>query len=954
MNWLLTNEVLQYAAWFLALLELVLALYILLLNAWHTANRHLSGLLFLFAVNNLALGMQIGAADAAQAALPTLLLAATSPMIQTGLFLVALVLLKPGWLFRSVPGSEQTRRRPLLWLLYGLLLLPPVLTAIDAIWQTGLWYTGLSEGYEGGFLAMTGYADGLLLSLPLRVVLIFAVPFLTLAPLAYVAFWDKAATRLIRLLARTLLGAQILAIAIQMGLRSLVPAPTTTLLAGALFVLVYAYAAFRQMVSERRVQRGRLQARLTALILAVTVPLLVAVVAFVSLQAGDVIERSADEQLAATNRALAANVDVWLDLNSQALAQLVSLPDVVSMDPERQKPILEAMAEAHPHMYLVSVTDMKGINVARSDDAENKDYHDRLWHIGARNGVPVTYQTLVGRTSGEPALVVSMPIRRTLGTIVGVGMFASDLDDISEEVWASDVGETGFAYVVDGLNQVVAHPVAEYAAELRDLDYYPPVFQLRSGVEGALTFNDEEGRTWRAHVSELENGWGVVVQQEESELLSTLRTVRTISWIVVVGGSLLLVGLMALVVRQIAQPIGTLTETATAIAGGDLSRVAPVESEDEVGMLARAFNSMTEQLRGLIAGLEQEVADRTQDLEQRSRYLEATAEVGQAAASILEPDDLIRQAVDLILERFGLYYVGLFLVDEAGEWAELQAGTGEAGRAMLARGHRIRLGVGMIGWSVAHGEARVAGEAGADAVRLATPELPDTRSEAALPLRSRGRVLGALSVQHTRPGAFDPDTMAVLQTMADQVAVALDNAHLFAESQEALEAERRAYGELTREAWENVLQARPELGYRYAGRRLERARGEWRPEMRQAEQRGQVVQGNGGATLSIPIKVREQVVGALGFRKDSPGEAWTAEERELLVAFVARLEVALESARLYEDTQRRAARERLMGEITGRMRESLDVDTVLQTAVREMRDALRLAEVKVQLEVDET
>ena len=212
------------------------------------------------------------------------------------------------------------------------------------------------------------------------------------------------------------------------------------------------------------------------------------------------------------------------------------------------------------------------------------------------------------------------------------------------------------------------------------------------------------------------------------------------------------------------------------------------------------------------------MADRTQELEQRSSYLVAAAEVGRTAASILEADALVQQVVELIRKDFGLYYVGLFQVDDSGEWAELRAGTGEAGWTMLARGHRLHIGGdSMIGWSITNRQPRIALEAGEDAVRLATPELPETRSEAALPLQSRGRVMGALSVQHTRPGAFDEDTIVVLQTMADQVAVALDNARLFAGRQEALEAVQRAYGEVSSEAWHEML--RSGLGWAFAATR---------------------------------------------------------------------------------------------------------------------------------------
>jgi GAF domain-containing protein len=190
----------------------------------------------------------------------------------------------------------------------------------------------------------------------------------------------------------------------------------------------------------------------------------------------------------------------------------------------------------------------------------------------------------------------------------------------------------------------------------------------------------------------------------------------------------------------------------------------------------------------------------------------AASEAGYAVTSILNPDQLIQQ-VDLIRERFALYDVGLFLVDETGQWALLRAGTGQAGQKMLAAGHRIKVGEGMIGWAVLNSQARVAMQAEQDAVRLAASDLPETRSEAALPLRSRGRVIGALTVQSTQPAIFDPDFVTLLQTMADQVAVALDNARLFSESEGAIQALRRSYGEMSRKAWFEALRARRIPGY---------------------------------------------------------------------------------------------------------------------------------------------
>jgi GAF domain-containing protein/HAMP domain-containing protein len=424
--------------------------------------------------------------------------------------------------------------------------------------------------------------------------------------------------------------------------------------------------------------------------------------------------------------------------------------------------------------------------------------------------------------------------------------------------------------------------------------------------------------------------------------------------VVALGAIAVAVGVSLLVTRGIAGPLANLTETAAQVAAGNLALSVPVESRDEIGALAGAFNTMTVRLRDLVGSLEERVAERTRELEQRSTYLEASADVARAAGSVLDPEELVRQAVDLIRDRFDLYYVGLFLADETEEWAIMRAGTGEAGRAMLARGHRIRVGEGMVGWSIANAQSRITSRAEADAVRLAIPELPETRSEAALPLRSRGQVLGALSVQATDPEAFDEEMIVVLQTMADQVAVALDNARLFAASQQALEAERRAYGEISREAWARLIGSQVAAGYRADERGVAPAVGSLPPEVQQAIRQGQAALDGDGEepAMAVPIPVRDQVIGTLKFRKPGGGD-WAEDEIALLEGMAAQLGQALESARLYQDTQRRAARDRLIGEVTAHMRETLELEDVLKTAASEMRQALGLEDLVIRLKTPE-
>jgi GAF domain-containing protein len=371
-------------------------------------------------------------------------------------------------------------------------------------------------------------------------------------------------------------------------------------------------------------------------------------------------------------------------------------------------------------------------------------------------------------------------------------------------------------------------------------------------------------------------------------------------------------------------------------------------------------HELTREVEGQRLTLERQVGERTADLARRARYLEATSEVAREAAAVLNLEQLLSQVVNLVSERFGFYHTGIFLVDASREWAELQAASSEGGRRMLARGHRLRVGIeGIVGYVTGRGEARIALDVGEDAVHFDNPDLPETRSEMALPLKARGDTIGALDVQSQEPGAFSAEDVAVLQTLAEQVAIAISNLRLFEQAQGALKAERRAYGESSRQAWADLLRTRLEWGYRYDHQAIAPAQGDWQPEMIEAAQTGVPThrdgetRGHDGVGLAMPIKVREQVIGVLNFRKDEGDGPWATAEVTLLETLVEQLGTALESARLYQDTQRRAIRERLTGEITSRMRSTLDLETILQTATDEIYQALGLDRVTVRLTTTE-
>jgi GAF domain-containing protein len=406
-------------------------------------------------------------------------------------------------------------------------------------------------------------------------------------------------------------------------------------------------------------------------------------------------------------------------------------------------------------------------------------------------------------------------------------------------------------------------------------------------------------------------------------------------------------GLLPPPLLTISPTTGWLVLTANLIMAAALLYLATCKINETLER-ARHYAAELEEQR---ENLEEKAEERTQDLTRRTRYLEATAEVAREAASLLDPEELPVRAVALITERLGLYRMGIFLLDQASEWAVLRAVSGEGAQGLLARGFRLRVqGEGIVAHVIRTGRPYVASDVREDPLYLDDPDVADTRSEITLPLQARGEIIGTLSAQSAEPYAFGDEDVSVMQALADQVAMAISNARLFQQAQESLEAERRAYGELSRQAWGELLCTRPDLGFLSDERGTFPASDLWEPQMEAALRRGETALGDGdGTTLAMPIKVRGQVIGVIDAHKSDGAGKWTAEEATLMETLTEQLGVALESARLYQDTQRRAARERLTSQVTARVRETLDMETVLKTAVQEVRQALGLPEVVIRL-----
>ncbi len=320
-------------------------------------------------------------------------------------------------------------------------------------------------------------------------------------------------------------------------------------------------------------------------------------------------------------------------------------------------------------------------------------------------------------------------------------------------------------------------------------------------------------------------------------------------------------------------------------------------------------------------------------LENRTQQLQTAADISRATSLLLKLEELLPQAAELIREQFGYYYVGVFLVDDTGQWAVLRAGTGEAGEQMLQAEHRLQIGGhSMVGMAMQERQARIAFDVGLEAVRFENPFLPETRSEIALPLISRGDVIGALTIQSRRPQAFSDSDILVLQTVSDQIANAIANAWLFAEAQERFEELQRIQRELTGEAWSKFARGHTVVGYAYDATRLvpllesdagmsEDAGKVWQERETAVVgelTRGEVVlqQDGQGAFVLAPItSPLGEPLGVLGVDAVAPEDAtmgvleqgsyqtsWSADDLALIQAVREQIGMALENRLLFEQT----------------------------------------------------
>jgi GAF domain-containing protein/HAMP domain-containing protein len=561
------------------------------------------------------------------------------------------------------------------------------------------------------------------------------------------------------------------------------------------------------------------------------------------------------------------------------------------------------------------------------------------------------------RSRGTALLVLRPIISDSDGTILGILVARTQLEIINKLMTKTGTEKTLETYVVGQDARPITSTnsptnIVQTVATARSLKGTHEIDETGAGIYPNYAKITVLGfYTW---IPELQVA--LITEIERAEVIQGILAILLTNVVVGLFTISMAFATVFLAARSISKPIVNFAGKATALAGGELSTRIIVDRQDEIGTLASSFNTMAGEFQNLVRTLEQKVEDRTQDLQKQANRMRVAAEVARDATTARDMTELLNRSAQLVLDRFNFYHTGIFLIDSEREYVVLRASTTEAGRQLLANEYRQKIGQeGIVSHVAATGQPRIALNTDQDTTFLNNPLLPNTHSEMALPLKVENRVIGVLDVQSDEHEAFTQDDIAVLQIMADQLALAIERAQLVQELEESVKEVEATSQQFTVSSWRNLSQGKEfKPGYKYDGIKI-LALETFPPESQEVFRRGRSVLSTSAnssetknAQLAVPLKLRDQIIGILDVRFNSPTVG--ADTISLIEESASRLAVSLENARLYTETQNLAQRERMVSEITDRIATSTNIESILRTTVQELGNMLPDAEVTVQIQ----
>lgn len=626
---------------------------------------------------------------------------------------------------------------------------------------------------------------------------------------------------------------------------------------------------------------------------------------------------------------------------------------------------LRHFQEEFPQFVEIILTDQQGINVAATDLTSDY-YHadEEWWQMAYQNGLFVS-QPQYDESSQETALIMAVAVHTDESEdVVGILRTTVDVEILEELLVTGLFGETGQTdiYLPNGQEMEIEREAdGTFELELEEETIDAALLSQPLGTYAEILHNEAPALASQATVGVLGDteedemaianlDWRIVVTQERSEALQPVeaqsRNVLILAFVI----SLVVATAAAGLARLISAPILRLHTVAEQVASGDLSVRANVETKDEIGALAEAFNNMTTQLGSLVGSLEERVTERT-------KALAVSAEVSRRLSTILDPDQLVKEVVEQLQQTFNYYHVHIYLLDQRRENLLMVGGTGDVGHTMLQNQHAISIGKGLVGRAAQSNQIILVPETTTDPNWLPNPLLPDTKAEIAVPIRIGDTVLGVLDIQHNVANELTQEDGELLQAIANQVAIALQNANQYIQTQ-ANEARLRAMIDaiptavmITRISDGVVLYANENAAALFDYPREE-------------------LIGNITPNLYYHQKDRDTVLGILGRegklvnyevlgRRQDNSSVWVTLSVQKMdysgePSFYVNATDITAQKQAADATLKRAERDRVLNRITAKIRSTVSVEQVLQLAVQEAQQAVGASRSVITIEPTQT
>lgn len=687
------------------------------------------------------------------------------------------------------------------------------------------------------------------------------------------------------------------------------------------------------------------------------------------------------QELRQTAVQLADDIGVRLETLSQEAAVQASLPEVKRFLNNEQTSLLETFtALSAQNQFILSyglldtqgntLVDIRSFRVGQSQADEN------WFKETIRLRTSYVSDVLYDENLVRPVFYVSTPVLSDAQEIIGVIRVQYDAELLRDTILnrISRFDRSLTVMMIDPNNIILAHTLQpdlhlKTLSQLREekIAELQTSKQLPSGTASSISANlselaqnltaSESANSFSALLStsstERENfvttplqskGWKIIVGQIESITLSEvfLNNIPAAVISVLIMAAVLIAA--SITSEVITSPINNLALIAKEVGKGNLHLSSGISRNDEIGTLAQAFDETTRQLRNILQNMETRVAERTEELgransliTQRAEQLKTVSNIARAINSLQNLQVLLPQIADEIGKSFGYFHVGIFLIDPSGQYALLQAASSEGGKKMLMRGHRLRVGqVGIVGYVTGVGKARIALDVGDDATFFNNPDLPQTRSEMALPLKSGNTIIGALDIQSEKAAAFVKEDIEVLSLLADQISIAIQNARLFDETRAALGEAQLIFRKNVQSSWNEILKEEKNA-FRFADGKVSEVTG--------------LAEDNTNAeenVLNLPIAIRGEKLGKLKIKTQAQ-QQWDEQQIRIFQSIVDRVGFALENARLFRNAQRLVSKEQLIGDIADKISRSVNLDNILQTAVEELGHIISDSEITIEI-----